>query len=197
MGYSISKASIGVLRVLLIPTWTPDHGVVHRTLALRGYPLWGEAGERGEHGVGDAVGGLDVPGHDRSRVGRVDQAPPGGLYGERGVGAGVGEYVLGEQYAQGEVACGAGDGERAVYVAADGIGGAREVYPHRVALDGHGGPYADIFVRDAVALHAILCGVLAIGEFTDSLTGAFLGVGDHLLESGEDGLFAAAFYQLP
>ena len=43
---------------------------------------------------------------------------PRGLYGERGVGAGVGENVLGEQHAQGEVACRAGDGEGAVYVAA-------------------------------------------------------------------------------
>src|SRR5215210_1933633 len=123
MGYSISKASIGVLSVLLIGTWTPVacplaaadglvvgptratyKQVVHRTLALRGYPLWGEAGERSEHGVGDAVGGLDVPGHDRRGVACVDQAPPWGLYGEWGVSAGVSEYVLGEQYAQGEVA---------------------------------------------------------------------------------------------
>jgi hypothetical protein len=39
--------------------------------------------------------------------------------------------------------------------------------------------------------------VLAVREVTDSLAGAFLGVGDHLLESGEDGVFAAAFYQFP
>src|ERR671911_1226736 len=105
------------------PALAPDHGVVHRPLALRGYLLWGEAGERGEHGVRDAVGGLDVPRYDRRRVGRVDQAPPWGLYGEWGVRAGVGEYVFGEQHAQGEVAGRTGDGEGAIYVAAGGIEG--------------------------------------------------------------------------
>src|SRR5215212_6320979 len=120
-----------------------------------------------------------------------------GLYGKGGVSACIGEYVLGEQDAQSEVAGRAGDGKWAVYVAADGVSGAGEVYPHRVAFDAHSGPYGDVFVRDAVTLHAVLCGVLAVREVTDSLAGAFLGVGDHLLESGEDGVFAAAFYQLP
>src|SRR5215210_1800361 len=114
----------------------------------------------------------------------------------RSVGTGVGEYVFGEQYAQCEVAGRAGDGEGTVYVAVGGVGGAREVYLHRVALDGDSGPYRDVLVCDPVALHAVLRAVPTVGEVTDGLAGAFLGVGDHLFESGEDGVFAAALYQL-
>ena len=38
--------------------------------------------------------------------------------------------------------------------------------------------------------------MLAVGELSNRLAGALLGVGDHLLESGEDGVFATAFYKL-
>ena len=38
--------------------------------------------------------------------------------------------------------------------------------------------------------------MLAVGELADGLAGALLGVGDDLLEGGEDDLFAAAFDQL-
>ena len=144
------KASMGVLRVLLMPTWTPegpgplgagalaaadglvvgpaaaaaDDRVVHRPLALRRNPLRREAGERREHGVGDPVARLDVSGHDRRRVRGVDQAALRGLYLQRGVGAGVGGDVLGQQDAQGEVAGRAGDRQGAVDVAGHGVRGA-------------------------------------------------------------------------
>jgi hypothetical protein len=139
---------------------------------------------------------LEVAGHDRRRVGCVDQAPFWSLYGKRGVGACVCEDIFGEQHAQGEVAGRAGYGEGTVYVAADGVSGAGEVYPHGVPIHRNGSLYGDVFVRDAVALHTVLRRVLAVGEVADSLAGTFFGVGDHLLEGGEDGVFAAASYQL-
>ena len=163
---------------------------------MRRYPLRRKARERGEHGVGDSVGGLDVPGDDRRGVGRVDEAPLGGLNDERPVGAGVGEDVLREQDTKSEIARRAGYGEGAVYVAANGVGGAREVYLHRVALHGHRGLYGDVIVGDAVALHAVLGGVLPVGEVADGLACALLCVRDDLIEGGEDRVLASAVYKL-
>ena len=72
----------------------------------------------------------------------------------------------------------------------------REVHGHGVAFHGDGGPDGDVLVGDAVALHEVLGRVLAVGEFADGLAGPLLGVGDDLLEGGEDGFLAAAVHQL-
>jgi hypothetical protein len=59
-----------------------------------------------------------------------------------------------------------------------------------VALD------PDVFIRRPVALMQVFGGVLAVGQFSYSLAGALLRVGDDLVEGGEHDVFAAALDKL-
>src|SRR5215203_3941902 len=100
-GTLAARALAAAYGLVVGPARAADDGVVHRPLALR-REIRGP-GEGGEHGVGDAVAGLHVAGHDRRRALRVHQATLRGLYLQRGVGAGVGRDVLGQEDPQGEV----------------------------------------------------------------------------------------------
>src|SRR5829696_1329213 len=181
--------------LVVCPIRTANNQVVHRPLALRRKHC--RAREGRENGVRYAAARLDVPGHDGRGAPRVHQAAIGGIYVERGVGAGVGRHVTGKQYAQGEVAGRARHGERAVHVAAYGVRGPGEIDAHRVFTYNDLHPDRDVFVYRSIALHKILRRVLAVGQVADDLAGTALGVGDDLAEGREHRILAAAFHKLP
>ena len=150
-------------RLVVGPVAAADDQVVHRPLALRGEPV-DELGEREQHGVGDALAGLHVAGHDRRRALRAQQRALRHADVERREGAGVGRHVGREQDAQREQAGGARDRDRAVDVAGDGVGRAVEVDHQLVAGDLHAHADRDVGVLDAVALDLALRRRRAVGQ---------------------------------
>jgi hypothetical protein len=99
------------------PSRRPDHEVVHRPLALRRH-VRGLC-EREQHGVGDALARLGVPGDDGGRVLRVQKRALRRADFESREQAVVDGNVRTERHLHGEDARGAGDGEWRIHVRGD------------------------------------------------------------------------------
>ena len=153
-----------------------DEDVVHGALAGGGNHVREGLGEGAEEDVGDALGGLDVAGGDGGGRSRVHQAALGGDDGDGSQDALVGGRGLADDAAEDVEGGGERDGKGRVDAAASLGGGLGEVEGHGVAADGDGDGDGDRLVGEAVVVHDVAEGVVAVGQGADGGAGEALGV---------------------
>ena len=150
--------------------------VVHGALAGGGNHVREGLREGAEEDVGDALRRLDVAGGDGGGRARVHQAALGGDDGDGSQDALVGGRGLADDAAEDVEGGGERDGERRVDAAPALGGGLGEVEGHGVAADGYGDGDGDWLVGEAVVVHDVAEGVVAVGQGADGGAGEALGV---------------------
>ena len=153
-----------------------DEHVVHGALAGGGNHVREGLREGAEEDVGDALGGLDVAGGDGGGRSRVHQAALGGDDGDGAQDALVGGRGLADDAAEDVEGGGERHGEGRVDAAPTLGRRLGEVQRHGVAADGDGDGDGDGLVGEAVVVHDVAEGVVAVGQGADGGAGEALGV---------------------